>query len=669
MSKTNNIERNKLDYLLTDTMPVEVSELFSFGAFYDYLFSRRKELDRLIHDMKKKKAKSNQIPFSGSWGRWVSTPLKYRIMKGTDSIRELSLVQPLAALNMFFFVECYQKEILDRIRENSCFSVRYHRKNRELYYRRQKGRGAGYFLKEAGDVDKAVLQQTGAYFSIHRFDSLTNFTNSRVWRSSNFRCRSYAKVDYKSCFNSIYSHAYKWCITKDTVDSKAAQNSNLHIVIDRVLQNINGHSSNGLVIGPEFSRMMAEILLGQIDMEVRQELAEKGLHQWKDYRVFRYVDDIFIFSGSREDTDRIIATIENVARRYMLRLNDLKYVKSDTPVVPSAWIGRTRELTDRIAALFHTTNEARENKKPLLKNEKINRERMKEDFLCLIHDYPGDQRHIVSYMLSTLMNKVSQKKDLGGGEAALTLFDPKKTEKAFVLLDLAFYYYSFCPCFDHGQKIMSMIVYMDDELHFRTDEQNFRKLQNLIRRYAFIFEKGNLNDLCNWFLFFREFGIILKSGTEESIEARMEEEDNPLLWANYLIYSRYDTCYNDAVKDRLDRLLADRMIQLGNDDIMLKREFWYILVFINCPDVTAQRKEEMRQKLRSLKKANPSSYSEKMIAWIVDFLLEDEPNRFFCWADGGFSVSRQLTFRTYQRTLFKQYKKRGVRESYGSLDT
>ena len=33
-----NIERNKLDYLLTDIMPVEVSELFSYSKFYEYLY-------------------------------------------------------------------------------------------------------------------------------------------------------------------------------------------------------------------------------------------------------------------------------------------------------------------------------------------------------------------------------------------------------------------------------------------------------------------------------------------------------------------------------------------------------------------------------------------------------------------------------------------------------
>lgn len=49
-----------------------------------------------------------------------------------------------------------------------------------------------------------------------------------------------------------------------------------------------------------------------------------------------------------------------------------------------------------------------------------------------------------------------------------------KCARAFVLLDLAMYIYSFCPCFEHTQKLISMIVYMDDELHFSKDELNHK---------------------------------------------------------------------------------------------------------------------------------------------------------------------------------------------------
>lgn len=47
MGKIYNIERNKIDYLLTDIMPVEVSELFSYSKFYEFLLEHKKELTEI----------------------------------------------------------------------------------------------------------------------------------------------------------------------------------------------------------------------------------------------------------------------------------------------------------------------------------------------------------------------------------------------------------------------------------------------------------------------------------------------------------------------------------------------------------------------------------------------------------------------------------------------
>lgn len=164
-----NIERNKLDYLLTDIMPVEVSELFSYSKFYEYLLSKQSTLDDIVSKMRAMKAENSETPFAGGkWGNWATSPLKFNILKGTDSIRGLNLVQPLSAMNIYFFVECYQKELLDILSNNSCFSLRYHRKNSDLFYRRKSKKIVDYFEKTSQKVDRAILQQTGAYFKIYK---------------------------------------------------------------------------------------------------------------------------------------------------------------------------------------------------------------------------------------------------------------------------------------------------------------------------------------------------------------------------------------------------------------------------------------------------------------------------------------------------------------------
>lgn len=626
MSSAKNIERNRLDYLLTDTMPVELTELFSYSRFYDYLFTRHKEVDRLVREMKLQKDRNSEVPFMGDWGSWTSTPLKYGIMKGTSGTRTLNLVQPLAALHMYFFVSCYQKEILDQLKQNACFSLRYHCQNNDLHYRNRNKKVSSYFSKSSKKMDRAVLQQTGMFFKIRNFQSIATFTGSRLWRICNFKYRYFARADYKSCFDSIYTHAFKWCITKDTVDSKNARNSNLYIVIDRILQNINGFSSNGVIVGPEFSRMIAEILLGHIDQEVKYDLVKQGLHSAIDYRVFRFVDDMFIFANHPEDVGRILETIERVSQQYLLKLNDAKCVKAETPVVLSTWISECRDLADQISDLFHRKDEVHENKGPLVKNRNVRIDRMMEDFVCLINTHPQEKHHIVSFVLSTLLNNISGKKD------GYMLFDENSIKsKPYMLLELAMYFYSFYPSFESTKKVLSMLVYMNDELHFKAnknkkieaDEYHHRKLSALIRRYAFIFERGNLNDLVNWFVFFYEYGLSLRSSTEMIIEEKLEQEDNPLLWANYLIYSQYNQRYHNQIITRVSQLLMNKLDQLRDNDLTVREEFWYILVFINCPYIPNALKEQMRTLVEHLN-TDPLSEKKKQVDAILVELVQRE---------------------------------------------
>lgn len=662
MGERNNIERNKIDYLLTDIMPVEISELFSYGKFYEFLLDHKKELKSIIDEFKKIKAAGNKLPFENDW--WASTPLKYNILKGIDGMREINLLQPISALNIFVFIECYQKELLSFLENNHCFSLRYHRKNNDLFYKRRSNKLTEYFAKTSRKIEKGILQQTGAYFKIHKFNSVSSFTNSRLWQQCNFKYRYFAKVDYKSCFDSIYTHAYKWIIERNTVDSKKAKNSNLFIVIDRILQNINGKSSNGVVVGPEFSRMIAEILLQQIDNEILENLQIQDIHNVKDYRIFRYVDDIYIFSNSPTTMDIIIKTIEMTSQKYLLHLNELKYYRTETPVVLNTWIEKTRIFSDKISDLFYKKRDLHESEEYdyLIKNGYISLDRFKNEFSLLMTEFPKDRRFIVSFVLSTLLNNISNKKD------GYKLFDKDKTSRAFVFLELAFFVYSFCPCFEHSQKMISMIVYFDDELDFRNDEKNHNKLQNLIRRYSFIYEKSNLNDVCNWFIFFYDYKVSLLQYSEDIILKKIDEENNPILWANYLIYSQYDLDYKQTILEKLEKVIDDNITQMIQYEPLLQKEYWYVLVFCNCPYLSSCVKQKLDVKVKEMQRIgdSPCDIANNLI---YEFLSKNQSNLFFYWGYYHFNTSKQLTYRTYQRTLFKHYKNKRSTELYGSLDS
>ena len=672
------LERNKLDYILTDLLPVELSELFSFRPFYDFLTrnEQQKTLSLLSEELRKVNAKSTEVIFKS---KWATVPFKYNILKGNDSFREMSVMQPLSALNLFLFLECYQKDILNFFDTHHCFSIRYHKKNSELYYKTRSKRAAEYFsIDMRRRIGKAAVQQTGSYFKIVNFESINSFADSRLWRLANFQFKHYAKMDYKSCFDSVYSHVFKWIIERNVIDSKDANNSNLFITIDRILQNINGRQSNGLIVGPEFSRMVAEVLLQQIDTEVKYKLSSVGLVHKTHYSVFRYVDDIFVFADSQENLTQITKTFIEVGSRYLLHLNELKLYKGTTPCLPKKWLERTRILADVINGFFDNRKKSEyealpEENKYLVKKDYFPIDRVKDEFINLMNDFPEDRRTIVSFSLSALLNNIGKKKE------GYRLFSDSKTNKALLLIDLAFFIYTFSATFDSTRKLISMIAYMNDELHFsEKDGRENKNLQETIRRYSFVFQSGNLPDLCDWFTFFAEYHIALDSNTEKNLIVNAERDNNPIIWANILSYSQYYHPFFLDIKTKVERIVDAQISKMSYKEAMMQNEFWYVLVFHNCPHLSTALRAKVDSVINNIKilaaSANGGSPgpADQATLLVCDFLNQMSPGgnkpreSFYDWNENR-SISEQITYRTFQRTIFKRY--RGSRNNlYASIE-
>ena len=94
---------------------------------------------------------------------------------------------------------------------------------------------------------------------------------------------------------------------------------------------------------------------------------------------------------------------------------------------------------------------------------------------------------IVAYLMGMFLNKASKNKEsvniFRGNVSSGTIFS---------FLDFLFYIYSFYPDYNNTQRFLSILSYIRDEYNF-FDESS--KLQMLINKYSFIFEKANMNDI------------------------------------------------------------------------------------------------------------------------------------------------------------------------------
>ena len=590
---------------------------------------------------------------------------------------------------LILFIECYQKEILSYFETHHEFSIRYHKKNSDLYYKNRSGQRIKYFQVSSYSVRQKVIQQAGNYFKIAPFESINSFTDSRTWRMCNFKYRHFAKLDYQSCFNSIYTHTFKWIIERNTANAKRADDSsNLFIVIDRILQNINGHSSNGIIVGPEFSRMMAEILLQHIDSKIALELATERI---TDYSVFRYVDDIWVFANNLSIVEQIIEKYANIGGQYLLHLNELKLSKGSTPYLPKDWLGKVRHLSDIIGSLFYHGTKLNydampENERFIVKAEFVHVDRIKDEIAILMKGYSEDKRSIVSFLLSALLNNISKKKN------GYRLFKEKdlNKNKALLLLDMALYIYAFYPSFEQTRKIISLITYMNDEIDFKHDIKANDRLNNMINKYSFIFHSGNLFDLCDWFPFCREFKIILNMYTENILIKKAHKANNPIMWANLLMYFEYYKPFFQKLTAKIEQLVESHMTKFSDDKLMEQEEFWYLLVFHNCPYFSPNLLKKMSDLISEIdrqaklyntnlqKKSSPNKQERSYMATylsislVCEFLEQKSINgqkpreSLFNW-NGIKNFGENITYRTYQRTLFKRYHKRAYK-LYASVD-
>ena len=190
-----NIQRNGLDYILTDLLPLELSEMFTFQHFYDYLLGNEKIIKEQISSITKIKNEVNRSIKMFKGPKWTSMPLKYTIRKTNDSVRELNVVQPIAALQLYYFVTIYQKELISLLNKKSIFSLRYHHKASNLYYKAKKKSITTYFNTTAKKLSRGVIEQTGMFFDLKPYKSISEFTSSDHWFDLNLRFNYYAKID------------------------------------------------------------------------------------------------------------------------------------------------------------------------------------------------------------------------------------------------------------------------------------------------------------------------------------------------------------------------------------------------------------------------------------------------------------------------------------------
>lgn len=319
MIKKNINLHDHLRALLTDTLPYETPVIFSNFFFHAALKNGRSELPAHIEQaIFLNKKQSYTVPFI------------YEVERPYDQPRRLSLLHPAAQLKVCDLYHKYA-ELLVYLCSRGDYSIRYPSGvARHLY--EKKGLDQRVEGEEAEGVEVepppfvAERAVASSYFKYRDFNVQYKFFESRAFEELEERFPYMGSFDVKKCFYNIYSHTLPWAV-KGKGFAKVPSNrlkGSVENDLDFVMQFSNHGETNGIPVGPEVSRVFAEIIFQSLDVTIERRLGKKQLRRRVDYDIRRYVDDYFVFSDSREKINIIRNEIEEVLEPNRLYLNESK---------------------------------------------------------------------------------------------------------------------------------------------------------------------------------------------------------------------------------------------------------------------------------------------------------------------------------------------------------
>lgn len=341
-------KNDKYRFLLTDTLPYETPLFFSNFGFYLFL-KKNIDMDTYLKDIFIGKTKDTYQAYN------------FKIKKGEDRHRLISVAHPASQFAICNLIH-NNAELVTYLCSKSNFSIRKPTRVASYFYE-NKGLAASNKKCEKVRDDDVEQQQSisdenysedkygTSYFSYDGYTLLYKFFNSLKFQAVEKKYTNFLRFDVAKCFNSIYTHSISWAIKGKAFSKVNAGSYSFDDQFDKIIRNMNEGETNGIIVGPEFSRVFAEIILQKIDTEAESRLLELDYKNRVDYEIKRYVDDFFVFTRNTKTADDIYNTFVDVLSEYKLFVNESKDFRDTRPFITNLTIAKT-EVTEVLTDFF-----------------------------------------------------------------------------------------------------------------------------------------------------------------------------------------------------------------------------------------------------------------------------------------------------------------------------
>lgn len=268
--------------------------------------------------------------------RLVTIPFNYSIKHKETNNRRLSIVHPLNQIRIVDFYNHYKSTILYMCGK-SHFSIRYPNKVACFFYYKDPLHNTLLGKKsDKLEIYFSEYENLKTFFSYKLYPNIYKFYEDYRYQRAEKKYQHLLKFDIQGCFDNIYTHSIAWAVNGGASiykDLFEGEDDSFAAEWDKIMQNLNYNETNGIVIGPEFSRIFAEVIMQHIDLRAESEFMKVGLKNKVDYECYRYVDDYFFFFNDMVVKEKALRVFDELLREYKMTISHEKTVLMERPFI------------------------------------------------------------------------------------------------------------------------------------------------------------------------------------------------------------------------------------------------------------------------------------------------------------------------------------------------
>ena len=288
-------------------------------------------------------------------------PYHFNIAHKPNKNRTLSIIHPYSQWQVVEFYNQYKYSILYLCNQSKYSLRKPHKIAQYFYYRDRLHRKLLGHESDKVELFFNEYENLKTYFSYEKYSNIYKFYEDYRYQRAEKKFKHLIKFDLQSCFDSIYTHTISWATAGGADKVKVLPGYNGSWVgdaFDNLMLSVNARETNGIVIGPEFSRIFAEIILQYIDQKVEQELLNKkhpneSIRHKSDYECYRYVDDYFLFYNDEKDRNLFLESLIKWLKEFKLQISPSKTEEFERPFITKITIAKHR-IDDLFSDIFST---------------------------------------------------------------------------------------------------------------------------------------------------------------------------------------------------------------------------------------------------------------------------------------------------------------------------